>query len=540
MGKAKIIYEDIAVGAKADCAATATKKQPFISNSKIIAEGNISPSWALCLPKYSKLDGSYSNAPYTLSDTVGYMSTIVSDCNGDISASNQPVIILTLGGNYTSTGISLKFNTFSEDYCSSVNIKWYQGETLKADDDFSPDKAQYFCEKSVSLYNKVILTFKRTSKPFRYVWVSDIQFGAVREFGSDEVKQIRCLQEISQISEQLSINTLNFTLSAEKVVDYMFQKNQPVSLYFNENILGRFFIKSTQKKASSIYNISAEDCIGAMSGTTFYGGMYTNLNAETLINQIMAETGFTAEIESGLKTLKINGYLPKMCHREALAWIAFSIGAVIDTSNSDKVLVYALPVIPETTVITKSHQFTGLTIEKTDVVTEIKLTCHSFVAGTENVELFNGILSIGTHIIEFSAPAHTLSITGGTIIVSNANYAKITVTAVGTVILNGKKYNHSMAVITKTNPNISASEAKNVKKIDNVTLINDSNASAVADRVYNYYIKTDAVHTRLITNGFEIGNKYAIDADYEGYKSGVLERLDMAVNNEIIAQAVIR
>ena len=124
-GGLKIVYDDIALGAKEDSSISSADKKDFVilENLKEVVEY---PNYAMCLPRYSKLDGTYVNTPGTL-EHMGYISRSVSDSSGRFTT--PPTLEFRFTKNFSSVGISLEFNNYSEDYCSKVNIKWYSDNT---------------------------------------------------------------------------------------------------------------------------------------------------------------------------------------------------------------------------------------------------------------------------------------------------------------------------------------------------------------------------------------------------------------------------
>ena len=246
--KPKIIYEDISPLAKIDSSEyVSTNKKEYVDMSDLKSEIPIYfPNYALCLPKYSKI-GEYNNSPNTLSGDLGYVSSSISSSNRTFTS--NPKIERTFAQKHSSVGISIGFNQYSGDYCDLISIKWYEDNTLLHDIDFMPNSTYYFCEKNVENFNKLIIEFKRTSKPYRYVWVGAIDYGTTRVYENNEAKNIKTLNEISQISEELTINTMNFKLFSLRDVDFLFQKTQAMKLYADDVLMGTYYIDTAKRTA---------------------------------------------------------------------------------------------------------------------------------------------------------------------------------------------------------------------------------------------------------------------------------------------------
>ena len=158
-GGLKIVYDDIALGAAQDNTA-ASGDHDYYVDLQDLKSGVEFPDYAMCLPRYARMDGNYNNAPDELAD-MGYVSDSISDAGGTFR--EPPSITFTFGQTYSSVGITLRFNDYSGDYCSMVNIKWYRGDELLSDRDYSPDSPDYFCYGIVDYYNRVVVTFLRTA-----------------------------------------------------------------------------------------------------------------------------------------------------------------------------------------------------------------------------------------------------------------------------------------------------------------------------------------------------------------------------------------
>jgi hypothetical protein len=530
MSKLKIEYEDIAVGAKEDSSFSSTDKKQVVDLFDLKKDITF-PNYALCLPRYSRLDGTYVNAPGAISN-IGYISNSISSSTGEFTT--DPMLEITFTEKYISVGITLKFNDYSGDYCNLVNIKWYNDLVLIQDKDFEPDSSNYFCSQAVEYYNKIVITFNKTSKPFRYAFLTRIDFGLIRNFRSDEAKNVSCVQEISPISEVLSINALNFTIRSKSDIAFIFQKKQKMNLFFDDKLLGVFYVAKGKRTSSTDYAVDATDCVGILDGLTYYGGIFDGVTFESLVQEIMSDTDIEYIIENVLKTKLIYGYLPILSKRDAIAQACFAVGAIFDTSNNEKVNIVPLQTAV-TKAIDKSQIFAGsLSIETSDIVTGADVTVHKYSLSEEVAELYNDTLN-GTALITLSEPHHALCITGGTIDDSGANYAVIT--GNGAVLLSGKKYNHGQSVISMRNPNIS--KHTNIIKAKNATLVASNNANDVLNRVYNYYINNEIINARIVLDNIEPGQRTSIYT-YNGDKIGTVEKLNLKFTNEIIAEVVVK
>lgn len=521
------------------------------------------PGYSLCLPGFAWLNGEYNNFPDD-PGPYGYISQELSEANRRFNhtegteglkpsqgllprhflcpsttytkTTSSPVLTITLDGRFTSVGLLLSFNMLSGDYCSMINIKWFRDGKPLSNIDFHPNSTRYFCSNYVQNYDKIVIIFIETSKPYRPVFLTRVDYGIYRDFMGDELVQTDCLQEINAISENISINTLDFTVRTRSDIPFDMQKKQRLQLYFNGNLLGNFYIKNGARKNKTDYHIGAHDAIGVLEGNEYAGGIYTGQTVSSVIAAIFEGEDYNYLLAGEFADVKLYGYIPYTSKRNALVQIAFAIGAVVDTSNYDGVVIY-----PQQTevsgVFDGDSSFEGVTLEQpVDIVTGIRLFVHSFAKTDETQEIYNEILN-GTAEVMFSEPYHSLIIEGGAIGSYGDNFAYITGTG-GIVKLTGKKYNHVVTSILKENPDIIFN--KNIKEVKDSTLIHSGNANSALERIYQYYQRAESVRGSILLGDKMIGQVVEIDTGYDGKRTGTIESIDYSFSDrEVRAEVVI-
>lgn len=530
-GGLKIVYDDIALGAKEDSSISSSDKKDFVilDNLKEVVEY---PNYAMCLPRYSKLDGTYVNTPNTF-EHIGYISRSISDSSGRFT--NPPTLEFGFTKNFSSVGISLVFNDYSEDYCSKVNIKWYSDNTLLKEKEYTPDSHRYFCYGVVDFYNRVVITFLETSKPFRNAFLTEITWGLIRVFKDDEIESIDCLVEIDGTSKEISVNTMEYSVRDKMGYDFEFQKKQKQTLYFDESILGIFYLKDGKQLSNAVYSMETHDAIGILDGTKFMGGVYDQVKAKQILESIMQDEGIPHFIDTALENKLVSGYLPICSKRAALQQLAFAIGAVVDTSYDRNLYLYPVRT-DDITQIKQEELFTKLSFSHSDVITGVKLTVHEYLKGDETMELYKGYL-VGSTKIEFSEPMHSLAIQGGSITEQGDNYVRISGTGVQ-VVLSGKKYIHNTFNINKDNDRVTHN--RNIAEIKKATLVTKENMQEVLERIYSDCIKNESISCRLVVDNHELGDLVELDT-FKGKRQGIITKLDFKFSrNEITAEAVIR
>lgn len=531
-GGLKVVYEDIALGAKESTNISSDDKDYFV-NLENLKQDIEYPAYAMCLPRYSKLNGSYNNSP-ELFENMGYVSNSISDTDGRFES--PPSIVFKFNENYSSVGVTLKFNTYSGDYCNKVNIKWFREDTLLSEKDFTPDKDEYFCYNLVDYYNKIVVAFEGTSKPYRNVFLTGIIFGLIRVFTDNELENVDCLLEVNAISSEISVNTMSYSVKDKLGYDFDFQKKQKQILYFNEAMIGSFYLKDGKQLSKNRYSIETQDAVGLLDSNKFMGGLYANIKIADLIKSIMIGENINYFLDDAYKDKTISGYLPVCNKRQALQQIAFSIGAIVNTGYDRHLYIYPKQV-NLTGEFTDENIFTGLSVEHEDLITGVKIYSHEYSPIDEMTELYKGLLT-GTSKIEFSEPYHTLNISGGVLGEHDTNYAYIS-GAGGEVVLTGKKYNHITTVFQKENHDIT--NVKNIAEVKDATLVTKDIALEVLNRVYEEYINIESIKFKALITEQEVGDIVEVDTGFKGKKIGMIRSLNLNFSkHEVSAEVLIK
>ena len=445
-----IKYGDVAPEAKENFV-------PIASESKFNTLAQLQ-QYNLNFPNYANpcelyqtvLDGTAEAFPSVPENAnLGLISNQLSDENGTFA---EP-ITLTLSTDklYSSIGLTFTFDTYNDIYANRINVKWIRSttegiETL-ADEIFHPDTAFYFCNTPVDAYNKIVITFYSINMPYNRLKLRVIDYGYGTFFYGNELRNVNLIQEIDPISTEISINTVDFTLDSKSDIIYSFQTKQPLNVYFNGELKATSFVKTAKRKAKRLWDVTSEDYIGLMDSITFFGGVYDNKNATELLQEIFSVAKIPYYIDETFSNITISGHIPYSTCREALMQVAFAIQAVVDTSDSEVVKIYALEDdIKQTIPLNRIMQ--GQNFVDDDTVTSVEIVAHKYEKTDEYVELYGSktedVGIIGEEVfVKFSEPVWDLTLSGGTMIDSSANHAHFK-TISDFLLLSVLKYLHTM------------------------------------------------------------------------------------------------
>lgn len=480
MSKTTILYKDVAPGAAEDASITTTQSTDFSDVSKLAA--GISPSPTITLEKnHWILNGTYD---FIEDQPTAFWSSELS--GDDCTFQNKPEITVEFDQQYSSVGITLMFDRASGDYCTSVNIKWYQGGTLKEDKDFSPNASTYFCQAQVESYNKVVITINSTNLPGRRAKLEHIVFGIYRYFNMSELRSASIVNQMGLIATELPISTLKWTLDSNDDVNFMFQLKQPVEVSNNDALIGVYYIDGYSRSSATVYDIECYDSLGVLDETPFPGGAYlSGVSAKSLVESIL-NGDFPVEYAADVKDTTLTGVLQASSKREAIQQVLFAWGVCASTDGRESLYVFTLP--SEAQEVSKNRAYVGVTVDTSAIVTKVSVTAHTY-AQSEN----------------------------------------------GSIEIAGVKYSDTTSVYSVTNPNITATDKQNVVEITDATLVSTSIGQEVAQRVYDYYLKRNTNKAKIVWNGERLGDMLTMPNAWGGTNTGHLGKMEIRLSNTVAA-----
>lgn len=480
MSKTRVLYKDVAPGADAN-AQSAAIGAASDSNLDLLPSGAL-PGPAITLePNRWLLDGTFL---FRETQRLAFWSDTLSDEYGAFAA--PPVITISFTNQYSSTGISLVFDEATGEYCSEVNVKWYQGEALKADVDFFPNSVSYFCKQTVTSYDKIVITLNKTGLPKRYAKINHVVFGVFREFGMREIRSASVVNEMDGIAETLPISTFKWTLDSKDDVNFMFQLKQPIEIHNDDHLLGVYYINHHNRKTARIYDIDCHDAIGVLDENPFVGGVYTDKSAKELLAEIIGND-FEIEYADDVEDTLLSGILINETKRSACQQVLFAWGVCMATDGGATVKVFNLDT--SLTDIPKDRVFPGATIETSAIVTGVQVTAHTYA--------------------------------------ESAN---------GDVEINGAKYADTRTIYMVSNPDVTANDKQNVKGFHHATLVSPANARAVAQRVYDWYMRRDLARASIVWKGEVLGDYVSFPNSWDGPNAGTITKMEIKLSNTVIAK----
>ena len=503
-----ITFYVLDVTAKKDSTVTSQTSQPFATGEQLQRDDLIVPEYATLEDDFFRLDGTmtlFPDAPE--SAQFGWWSKEMSDGNGNFTTPQMFQCVFSEP--HSSYGITLEF---SGDYPDKADLEFYNssgGVITKRS--YTINSKRYFFDCDVEGYAKIIVKFTHARKPYRYVKVSNIMYGAVLEYSDDSVVSASVREEVNPVSSEISMNQLDFTLNGNNYeFDLMnpdglyrfFQESQKIEVLYGQNPMGTFYLDEWSSEKST-GQFTAYSPIYLLDKTDFlYGRVYNGEKAETIINEIMQSAGWNDyEISDDVKNVLLYGWIPICTHREALQQVAIAAQAIVDDSRGNTIRIYQ-QVKSYGNIVDRNHKFNSKTTLLSNV-TGVEVTAHKYKLSETSEDIFYDELSAGTHEIRFDDAVSDILVSGASVIEQGTNFARISVAQAGEVKISGKKYvDNSTAVLHGS--------SKNTVKISDATLISANNAQAVAKWLLSYYALRYETNADMILSKERAGEQVAL------------------------------
>ena len=475
----KLIYKDVALGADEDATVTTSATESF-SNVDKIPFGVEAPAVATC-----ELNGWGLTHDYGVLDKQPFAFWSKERSGADCTFSTPPTITIDFSKQYTSTGLTVRFSPSAMDYASQIRVVWYQGGVIKHSGTYYPDTPSYVIAEMVEAYDKIVFTFEKTNLPGKRLKVEQIIIGVIREFGGDELTGATFIHEISPISDTIPENVLDAAFHSKDNVDFVFQRKQPVEGYNGADLIGVYYIEAGKRTGARDYEISCSDIIGVWEIEEYGGGIWINDTPLTdILTSVFGDLYFF-DISPEYANSTLRGYIEPGTKRTALQHIAFALGAVVDTTGTDKVKIYP-PVIGEGETIPAAKTYTGGAVEVTDKVTEVTVT--AYVIFDERPE-------------------------------ENDEYIEF----------NGVQYRYYTDTKHAYNPDVISTDLPNKIKFTGSYLVNLSNAQRIADSIMDYYMRREKYSFKHVLEGQTPGARAVVSLPWGGNTNGTITKMTISV-----------
>lgn len=482
MSKTVILYKDVAPGAAEDALVSAVGASAF-SMPDTLTEDKTLPA---IITGELGLWGLTGNFVPMDEQNITFWSAEMS--GEDCVLTQAPKISVAFDQQYSSTGVTLVFDPATEDYCSHVGVAWYQGDTLLYEGEFFPDSPNYFCAQVVEAYDRIDITLYKTLLPHRYAKLLQIIFGIYRPFDMTEIRSAGITHEMDGISEELPIATLSWVLDSKTDADFLFQLKQPVEVRNDNQLLGVYYIDSSERVSRSVYNIECYDAFGVLDESTFAGGFYSDYSAAQLLQDIVGDE-FALDIQA--EDTMLSGVLMPGTKREVMQQVLFAWMVCASTDGTSKIRVFEPD--SEAEEIGHDKTFTGVTVSTEAIITSVHVTAHTY---TEDE---NGNVEVG-----------------------------------------GVKYADITEEFVVKNPNVTANDKKKVVEVKEATLVSPAIGQQIAKRVYDYHMRRNTNSSSFVWSGQRLGALLRQPTPWGTTTEGHLLKMSVKLSNTVVVSGEVK
>lgn len=307
-------------------------------------------------------------------------------------------------------------------------------------------------------------------------------------------------------------------------------------LFYRDNVLfSKFYVRSVERVGKTKYAITAMSAVGFLDNQRHYGGVYSGVTVEDLIDEIIG-SAFTYSIDAAVQDQYVSGWLPIDTARNNLHKVMFAFGiSLTKDANGDIQFVFLSNSSPSS--VPNDRIFLGGSVDYSERVTDVEVWEHIFYklpAESESIYTNNGGITADHLMIEFSEPYYDLTTDAALVInESGDNYAVVT----GTGTLYGKKYFHATNVISQHIAD--AAVVPNVITSSEDALINSLNSRSVMARLVSYYSSKKTVRADILLAGEKAGNVISFEDAFGDSSTGIIAEQDTVASSFLKAACKI-
>lgn len=354
-----------------------------------------------------------------------------------------------------------------------------------------------------------------------------------KEFSATDVTSGNLYQARSLIAASQEIDTFGFDIDSDDTTLTDFIRNTPLTFFHDDEQMGIFYVQKISRTSINTYHFACTSTVGLLDETYHDGGIYTGETVKEVCEDICSP--LTVYVKTNLQNIKLYGWLPIATRRENLTQVLFAIGATFKVDFDGAIRIEGLW-SGEASAIDAGEIYASGTVDYATPVTEVIVTEHAYSqSATETTEFFKGTTSAGDKIT-FDEPCYDLVASGFSILASGANWATV---SAGSGTLVGKKYTHvTRQVVEQIKPKTRdlVTQSDNTVKVENATLVSLVNATAVAERLAEYYSYNERINYKIAVKREIPGDVVQIAHPYGGTVTGCIESSDITLSSKLASQ----
>lgn len=477
---------------------------------------------------------------------------ILGQSGADCTFSVNPMIDITFGEKHSSNGITLYFH---EDL-PKFTVTYKQNGTTISEKAYTANKYEFFCYVGCEGYDEILITFTKTTQPYRAVLVSYILYGSDLIFDAENIMSASLSERVDVTGATIPYNTLSIKINDsdnqlnpqnDNGAWKFIQSGQQLDAYETvddvEVPLGTFYIDSWEYKDASA-TFSCVSPIGLLDKKVFGGWMSTvGYSASTLMEEIFAEGDFADyDIAEDFDTINVVGVIPRMSIRDALQQVAFAVGGVVDDSRGSTIKVYKPDRNMDSTV-TRSRKFHGKSSAQLDeYINAVSITATKYIQKPDREEIYKGTIS-GEITIEFTEPIASPVGTNCTVTLNTPPFS-ITVTPTDPtqdVVVEAYRYDTSDFTITES-VEAEPGQTPRTKEYSGLSVYNSALLHVLAKDLLEHHRLRQTSEMEYLCGIEKVGEWVGVEDTVEAFKTAItmIESQDINLTGGFIAKAKCR
>ena len=394
--------------------------------------------------------------------------------------------------------------------------------------------------------------------------------GTVVWFEDTEITKAKIIREISPLSTEIPIGTLEFTIystSADYSIfsdgtyfDYL-SKRQPIDVYESVDLvdryLGRFFLDKWENPSEYELTFKAFDLVGVADASPWDGYYWDSATTmDDIVDAILTPQDIPFTVHVDLASDTFTGWIPPGTCREALQQICFAAGAMVIAADDDElqivptILPYDSPTADDTILDTERTGKQPVTL--LPLITSIDVISHDYTEGTDVVTILSDTLAIGDYKFIFNDPYFDVTATGvGSLaynIAAESGYQLITEGGVyltmpgdfqygsnciylyvlieGAVVVTGYLWIDGKQSHVFDEADLDAYVTKNELAVKDASMVSSTIVAAVLTRISSYYRQRYSQDVILFPCEHKTGDCVIINSSYGKQILGLIERME--------------
>lgn len=440
------------------------------SDPAVLTQGGSPVAYATLEPGVWTLDGSRRLLPDA--PTGLWWSALPAGADGCFP---EPVrITLTLPQSVSASGLTLAFDPATGQHCTDLEAVWYAGQTLLTAARAAPTGPEFVLEQAVEGFDRVELTLYAAA-PGHFAKLRRVSIGQDIHFGPEALLSLALEHRADPTGRDLPSLAMTLELRDRAGRSLAPSQRQSLRLYRDDRLLATLCLTGCRRLGRHSYRLTAAGT-EVLLGLTCLGGLYRQVPAAQVLQQLLPDGPW--QLHSRLANATVTGWLPVCTQAEALAQVAFAIGARV-RQLSDGTLLLEPPQSQVSGSLGPDTLMAGGWEESLPRYAAVELTAHSFTPGDSPVTLVCQSLWEEDVLLTFSAPHRDYAVTGGQLLDSGPNWVRLA--AQGQVELTALPYHRGRVVHTWRDPRCTDPLRGRRLAVTGATLVGSHNAAAVLE-----------------------------------------------------------